>query len=172
LVNERGWRQLKQLTKHTEFDVRYANVSNGTIVYQLGADLWKYNITSKKPSKIGIKLVSDLEQLREKWDENPLKYITNINTNKDGSKIVITARGKVFVVPVGLGSNISFSNKSNVRYRDATFSSDGKEIITLSDESGEFEFIKMPANGIGASKPITKNGTILRYEGTPSPDDK
>jgi len=170
-MNEDGG-ELKQLTKHTEFDVRYANVSNGTIVYQLGADLWKYNITSKKPSKIGIKLVSDLEQLREKWDENPLKYITNINTNKDGSKIVITARGKVFVVPVGLGRNISFSNKSNVRYRDATFSSDGKEIITLSDESGEFEFIKMPANGIGASKPITKNGTILRYEGTPSPDDK
>ena len=101
--------------------MRYANVSNGTSVNQLGADLWKYNIISKKSSKIGIKLVSDLEQLREKWDENSSKCITNINTNKDESKIVITARSNVFIVPVGLGRNISFSNKSNVRYRDATF---------------------------------------------------
>ena len=30
----------------------------------------------------------------------------------------------------------------------------------------------MPANGIGASKSITKNGTILRYDGVPSPDGK
>ena len=119
-INQNG-DELKQLTKHTEFDVRYANVSNGTSVYQLGADLWKYNIISKKSSKIGIKLVSDLEQLREKWDENSSKCITNINTNKDESKIVITARSNVFIVPVGLGRNIYFSNKSNVRYRDATF---------------------------------------------------
>ena len=170
-MNENGG-ELTQLTKHTEFDVRYANVSSGTIVYQLGADLWKYTISSKVSSKISIKLVSDHEQLREKWDENPSKYITNINTNKDGSKIVITARGKIFVVPVGAGRNIYFSDKSNVRYRDATFSSDGKEIITLSDESGEFEFVRMPANGIGTSKSITKNGTILRYDGVPSPDGK
>ncbi|MFY9243959.1 MAG: S41 family peptidase [Polaribacter sp.] len=163
---------LIQHTKHNIFDVRYANVSNGNLVYQLGADLWKYNIESKSSSKIDIKLVSDHEQLMENWDENPSKYITNINVNKDGSKIVITARGKVFVAPVKSGRIVSFSDNSNVRYRDATFSADGEKIITLSDESGEFEFISLPANGIGNSKSITKNGEILRYEGVPSPDGK
>jgi len=168
-MNENG-KEFVQHTKHTEFDVRYANISNGNIVYQLGADLWKYNTSSKLSHKINIKLVSDHEQLREKWDANPSRYITSVYPNKDGSKIVITARGKIFVTPVNAGRSISFSDKSNVRYRDAIFSSDGKEIITLSDESGEFEFIRMPSNGLGTSQSISKNGAVLRYEGIPSPD--
>jgi tricorn protease len=170
-MNENG-SDLKQITNHDKFDVRYANISNGNIVYQLGADLWLHNLASDTGNKIDIKLVSDHEQLREKWDDNPSEYISNVNTNKDGTKIVITARGKIFVVPVEAGRTVSFSDKSNVRYRDATFSSDGKEIVTLSDESGEFEFITMSADGMGDSKTITKDGSLLRYEGNPSPDGK
>jgi tricorn protease len=52
------------------------------------------------------------------------------------------------------------------------FSSDGKRIYTLSDESGEFEFVSMPSNGIGSHKAITNNGEVLRYAGIPSPDGK
>ena len=67
---------LKQHTTHKDFDVRYANISDGNIVYQMGADLWHYNIVSNESKKINIHLVSDLDQLREKWDENPSRYIT------------------------------------------------------------------------------------------------
>ncbi|RUA10470.1 MAG: protease, partial [Flavobacteriia bacterium] len=63
-------------------------------------------------------------------------------------------------------------DQKNVRLRDAVFSSDGKNLITLSDESGEFEFVKMPSNGLGAPKTITHDGKILRYGGVPSPDGK
>jgi tricorn protease len=67
---------------------------------------------------------------------------------------------------------VSFTEKSGVRYRDATFSSDGKNIIALSDESGEFEFVQMATDGLSEEKMITKDGEILRYEATPSPDGK
>ncbi|MTI38285.1 S41 family peptidase [Fulvivirga lutimaris] len=163
---------LKQHTKHTEFDVRYANVSNGVIVYQMGADLWKYNISSDSSSKINITLATDLDQLREKWEDNPSQYITSVNPDKTGEKIVITARGRIFVVPTKAGRIVSFTHKSNVRYRDATFSNDGKQVIALSDESGEFEFVSMPANGLGNERKITSDGDLLRYEGIPSPDGK
>ena len=52
------------------------------------------------------------------------------------------------------------------------FSHDGKMIYTLSDESGEFEFVSFPSNGQGSQKNITSNGNILRYGGTPSSDGK
>ena len=45
-------------------------------------------------------------------------------------------------------------------------------IYTLSDESGEFEFVSFPSNGQGSQKNITSNGNILRYGGTPSSDGK
>ena len=162
----------QQHTEHKEFDVRSANVDGNTIVYHMGADIWKYSIDSDRSSKIDIRLATDLDQLREKWEENPSRYLTNVNADKTGDKIVITARGRVFVAPVKAGRMVTFDQNSNIRYRDATFSHDGKHVIALSDESGEFEYVQMPANGIGESKALSSDGQILRYEGVPSPDGK
>ena len=163
---------LNQHTTHTEFDVRYANISNGNLVYQMGADLWQYNIASNEAKKITVHLVSDLDQLREKWDENPSKYITSVHPDAKGEHVVITARGRVFVTPTKAGRFVSFTEKKNVRFRDAIFSHDGKHIYTLSDETGEFEFVSMPSDGIGGQKQITTDGDVLRFTGVPSPDGK
>lgn len=170
-MNESGT-DLKQHTSHKDFDVRYANISEGNIVYQIGADLWHYSILTNESKKINIRLSTDLDQLREKWDENPSKYITSVHPDPKGERIVITARGRVFVAPVKSGRFVSFVEKKNVRFRDATFTSKGDEIISLFDESGEFEYVKMAANGIGSETKITNDGKVLRYAGVPSPDDK
>ncbi|EAQ99661.1 S41 family peptidase [Maribacter sp. HTCC2170] len=170
-IDENG-NDLKQHTDHTDFDVRYANLHKGNIVYQIGADIWHYNIQNNNKKKINIKLTSDLDQLREKWVENPSKYITSVNPDKKGERIVITARGRAFVAPVKSGRLVEFTDKKNVRFRDAVFSSDGKKVYTLSDESGEFEFVSMPSNGVGSHEAITNNGKVLRYAGKPSPDGK
>jgi tricorn protease len=170
-IDENG-NDLKQHTDHTGFDVRYANLHNGSIVYQLGADIWHLNIQDNSNNKIEIRLASDLDQLREKWVENPSEYITSVNPDTKGERVVITARGRAFVVPVKSGRWVEFTDKKDVRLRDAIFSPDGKNIYALSDESGEFEFIRMPSNGIGTQKSITNNGDVLRYAGKPSPDGK
>jgi tricorn protease len=170
-INENG-EDLKQHTKHKEFDVRSASISNGQIVYQMAADLWHHNLATNESKKINIKLISDLDQLREKWDENPAKYITSVHTDPEGKRIVITARGRIFVAPVKSGRLVSFTDKSSVRFRDATFSHDGSTIYTLSDETGEFEFVSMPSNGLGEQKSITNNGKLLRHGGKPSSDGK
>jgi tricorn protease len=170
-MNENG-EDLKQHTTHKEFDVRSASISNGNIVYQMAADLWHHNLATSKSKKINIKLMSDLDQLREKWDDKPAKYITSVHADSSGERIVITARGRVFVAPVKSGRFVSFTDKTAVRYRDAVFSHDGNNIYALSDESGEFEFISMPANGQGSGKSITSNGDLLRHGGKPSSDGK
>ena len=156
-INENG-EDLKQHTKHEGFDVRYAKQHNGNFVYQVGADIWHYNLASDTSKKINIRLLSDLDQLREKWEENPARYITSVFPDKKGERIVVTSRGRAFVFPVKSGRAVEFTHQKNVRYRDAIFSANGKEIYTLSDESGEFEFIKMGANGEGEPSAITKNG--------------
>lgn len=170
-MNENG-SDLKQHTDHIGFDVRAAALDKGHIVYQLGADIWHFNIASGTKNKVNITIVSDLDQLREKWEDNPSEHISSVGTDKDGKRLVITTRGRVFVAPVKSGRLVEFTDKKNVRYRDAVFSSDGKQVITLSDESGEFEFIAMPSDGIGAQKALTKDGNVLRYAGVPSPDGK
>ena len=63
-------------------------------------------------------------------------------------------------------------SKPGVRYRDAIFAADGNDIIALSDESSEFEFVKISTTGIGEQMALTRNGDVLRYDGNPSPDGK
>lgn len=163
---------LQQHTQHDEFDVGYANLDQGRIVYQHAADLWLLDITTGEYNKIDIRLVSDLDQLREKWVENPERYITAVNPAPKGDKVVITARGRVFIVPVKSGRTVSFTEQEEVRFRDAVFSHDGKNIITLSDESGEFEFVQFATDGTGDITALTTDGTRLRFWGIPSPDGK
>lgn len=170
-MDESG-KDLKQHTKHAQYDIRYANMDQGKVVYQHGADLWLLDVASGTYDKIDIRLATDLAQLREKWVEKPAQYITSAHPDPKGEKIIITARGRAFVVPVKSGRTVAFTQQKNVRYRDAIFSHDGKHIITLSDESGEFEFVQFATDGTGNIKQLTKDGSVLRYQGTPSPDGK
>lgn len=163
---------LKQHTSHKVFDVRSADLYNNQIVYHHGADLWLLDTSSGETKKLEITLPSDLDQLREKWVENPTQYITSVNADPKGERIVITARGRIFIAPVKTGRFVQFAPKKDVRYRDAFFSEDGKHIYTLSDESGEFEYWRLDAFGIEDDKQISNNGDILRFGGSISPDGK
>jgi tricorn protease len=168
-MDEEG-NDLRQHTEHADFDVRYANISEGRIVYQRGADIWLYDIAADQTKQLDIRLASDLDQLREKWEEKPTQYITHYAPDPEGDRMVITARGRIFVIPAKSGRLVDFTEKSQVRYRDAVFSHDGKKLYALSDQSGEFEFVSLPADKIGAEKRLTGDGEILRFAGVPSPD--
>jgi len=149
--------ELQQHTAHEVFDVRQASLSGGKIVYHRAGDLCLYDIASGEDRVVPVELVSDLDQLREKWVKKPMKYATNMALHPKGEQVVITARGRVFVMPVKSGRAVTVS-KPGVRYRDAIFAADGNDIIALSDESSEFEFVKISTTGIGEQMALTRNG--------------
>ncbi|MCU0402155.1 MAG: S41 family peptidase, partial [Algoriphagus sp.] len=86
--------------------------------------------------------------------------------------VALTARGRVFVFPAKQGRQLRLSQKDGVRYRDAIFSPDGKDILTFSDESGEFEIHQYSGLGLDQGKKLTGDGTTLRFGLLPSPDAK
>jgi tricorn protease len=49
---------------------------------------------------------------------------------------------------------------------------DGEQLAGLSDQTGEFEWVTLPATGVGAERALTSDGSILRFQGHPSPDGK
>jgi len=162
----------KQLTRHSGWDVRRPSISDGRIVYQLGADLWALDIASGQTKQIPITLASDLDQMRENWVNDPMTYLTAAHISSDGDRVALTARGRLFIAPVKGGRFVRASRKDSVRFRDAVFAPDGKSLLALSDESGELEWVRVPANGVGNDDALTKNGNILRFRGYPSPDGK
>ena len=163
---------LRQHTSHHGWDVKWASLSEGRIVYQLGSDLRLFEIGPENDSLIPISLASDLDQEREKWVAKPTDYLTSFHLSPDADRLVLTARGQVFVAPVGQGRFVNGTRKQRVRYREARFFGDGKSLLALSDESGELEFEKIPANGVGESERLTQDGKVFRFDGVPSPDGK
>jgi tricorn protease len=170
-MNEEG-KDLRQHTQHQGWNVKSPYLNEGRIVYQLGADLRMLDLRNGQDQLIPITLASDFDQLREKWVKDPMTYLTSAHVHPNGDSVVLTARGRVFVAPVGEGRLVRASFKEGIRYRDVVFMPDGKTLLALSDESGELEFVTLPANGMGKEKPLTNDGKILRFRGHPSPDGK
>jgi tricorn protease len=161
---------LKQHTKHADFGVKNPSLSRGRIVYQNGADLWLLDLASGRSAVIPITLASDFDQTREKWVAKPLDYITQASLSPTGDRVALTVRGQVFVAPAGQGRFVELTRQSGVRYREARFFPDGKSLLLLSDESGEVEFWRAPANGVGDREKLTQDATVLRMSGLLSPD--
>jgi tricorn protease len=167
-----GGADLRQHTRHKGWDVATPSLRDGRIVYQLGADLHLYDIAADRDRRVPIKLASDFDQTREHWVKKPMDYLTAAHLAPDGSRVALTSRGRVFVAPARQGRFLEASRRQGVRHRDARFAGDDKTLLTLSDESGEVELWKLPANGLGAAEQLTRGADVLRWEALPSPDGK
>ena len=165
-------KNLEQETYNKGWDAQSASLSEGKIVYQCGADIHLYNIASKKDKILPIELTSDFDQEITTWVKKPMNYLTSAHISSNGDRVVLTARGQVFVAPASQGRFIEVTRKSGVRYRNARFMPDGKTLILQSDESGEVEFWKYPSNGVGKGEQLTHDGKGFRYQGVPSPNGK
>ena len=170
-MDEKG-ADLKQHTKHAGWDVKRPALDAGRLVYQVGADLWLFDIASGAERMVPITLPSDFDQLREKWVRKPIESLTSVHLHPKGESVVLTSRGRVFVAPAGPGRLVTASRKPGVRYRDVRFMPDGKSLLALSDASGEFEFATLPVNGVGDEKALSTDGKVLRFDGHPSSDGK
>ncbi|HEY6107585.1 MAG TPA: hypothetical protein VIV56_01660, partial [Gemmatimonadales bacterium] len=165
---------LRQLTRHRGWDVRSPALGDGRIVYQLGADLHLFDIARGSDTTLDIRLGSDFDQERVRWVSNPITYLTTAHLAPDGARVVLTARGQVFVAPAGRagGRFVEVTRAPGVRYRQARFTPDGKTVLALSDQTGETEWWRLPANGVGAPEQLTGDARVLRWDGVPSPDGK
>jgi tricorn protease len=169
-MDENG-KNLKQLTRHQGWDAKDPSLSQGRIVYQMGADLRLFDIASGADKVVPIELSSDFDHLREHWVKNPFDYASAVHVSPDGESVVLTSRGRVFVAPLKNGRFVDVAEHKPGRYREARFL-DNKNLLVLSTESGEVEFWKVPANGGGTPERLTADGKVLRWEGVPSPDGK
>ncbi|MCK5760879.1 MAG: PD40 domain-containing protein, partial [Candidatus Delongbacteria bacterium] len=123
-------KNLKQHTFHKDFDIRYPDHHNGKIIYQIAGEIHIYEIENNKSVKIGITLISDFDQTREKWISKPLDYLTDYDIPSDGSSLLLTSRGRVFSMPAKKGRLIHAAGKEGVRYKHAVYMPDYKSFLS------------------------------------------
>ena len=168
----RDGRDARALTSHGDFEARESAISGDRVVYRHGADIRVLDLRSGADRAVPIELASDFDQQRERWIRKPLEHFTGLAIAANGERVAVAARGRVATAGTGTLRRVDIALPPASRVRGATFMPDGRQVLALSDASGEFELWLFPADGSGPGRQLTRGGDALRWFAVPSPDGK
>src|SRR5262249_46180858 len=126
---------VRQLTHESPWDVRNADAYGNTIVYEVGGELKSVDAVTGQIQAIPIHLTVQSPEARPRW-KDASHTISSAYLSPSGKRVLITARGDVFSVPVKDGSVRNLTATSGVREADALWSDDGQKVAYISDEGG------------------------------------
>lgn len=167
-----GEGEAEALTRHTDFDVRRPSLQGDRVVYQHGADLRVYDLARGSDMRIPIQLSSDLAQSRERQLGEPLKYLQSVSLAGDGSRSVLSARGRVVVAGLDALRRVELAVPADARVREAVLSKDGQQVYAITDRDGRSEIWRYPADGSPGGEALTRDGESYRFRLFPSPDGR
>ena len=161
----------QKVTNFTEYDVKFPSTDGKTIVFENGGWLYRLDPATRECKKIPVTLGSDAVYGRTQRRSLDTRDITATSAAPDGSRLVVTARGEVFDVPVGKGVTRNLSRSSNSNDRNASWSPDGKWIAWIGDASGETEIYLYDVKANSVKQLTSGNDTYIRGLGW-APDSK
>ena len=138
---------LRQLTHETVWDVRSFSVFGRTAVYESGGRLKELDLDSGATRPLTITVATEATQLRPQW-KDASKTITSAFLSPTGKRVVVSARGDVFTVPVKDGSIRNLTRTSGVREKDAVWSPDGARIAYLTDLGMQHAIVVRDQSGL------------------------
>jgi tricorn protease len=161
----------RQLTRHTDFDVKFPSLGDAAIVYECGGDLYRFDLAGEKEQKVPVQIDDDLATGRGGL-RDVSKDVASFGVSPDGKRAVFGARSDIFTVPAQHGPTRDLTHSPGAHDRDPAWSPDGKLIAYVSDASGEDEIWVVPQDGKGQPQQVTTGGDCYKYDVAWSPDSK
>lgn len=159
-----------KVTDFTEYDIKFPSTNGQLIVFENAGYIYRFDPATKKAEKVSITLTSDHLYARSEIKDGG-RYMRGASLSPDGKRVVVTARGEIFNLPVEKGVTKNIVRTPGAHERSATWSPDGKHIAYISDTTGETELYMQPAEG-GEAVQLTKNNDTYIRNFEWSPDSK
>lgn len=164
--------EVEQLTHHDDFDVRWASADReGQIVYEHGGRLRIFNTADGSDTGLEIHVPDDGINRRARMVDVS-DQIHGARLSPTGKRVLFEARGSLFSAPVGDGVARQVTHGSDAHDREADWSPDGRQVVFVSDQSGEEELYIAPVDGSESPKALTSNNRTRFYQPRFSPDGK
>ncbi|MBR1474256.1 MAG: PD40 domain-containing protein [Muribaculaceae bacterium] len=156
-----------KVTHYDDYDVKFPSCGGGIIVFEKGGYLYKLDPKTKQASQIVVELNDE-----GGWARTALRqvkdFVTAAQLAPDGNRLVVTARGEVFDLPVKKGVTRNLTHTPGAHEREGKWSPDGKWIAYISDITGETELWLRPADGGDPIQLTRDNDTYIRdFEWSP-----
>lgn len=160
-----------RVTSFTDYDVLWPSAGRDAIVFEQAGRLWLHTPADGATQAVSITVNGDRPHL--------LPAIKNVAAQMEGfdlapnaERALVSARGELFTVPAKNGEIRNITGTPGARELAASFTPDGKNVVYLSDASGEYELYSRASDGSGEPKRITRDGDIWRFPPLVSPDGK
>ncbi|TMN70636.1 protease [Pseudoalteromonas sp. S1727] len=160
-----------KVTNHSEFDVLWPSAGPDAVVYENGGYLYRFDDASGQTQKLTINVQGNREYTMP-YSKNVAGFIDSMDISHDGKRVLFSARGELFSVPVKHGPTRNLSYTPKGREIAASWSPNGRYVAYMSDESGEYEIYLQDRANNNQVKQLTSNGTIWRFDPVWSPDNK
>lgn len=154
--------EIAQVSSEPVWDIRAASAHNDQIIYESGGRLKVMNTASGDTREIAVSIEPDLPQMRPQW-KDASRTLQNVDISPNGKRVVVTARGDVFTVPIEDGSTRNLSNTDGAREYTAMWSPDGQQIAYI-DASAEAQVLVITdqfGNGEAKRFPLAEDFNFL-----------
>ena len=164
-------KQLKQLSKHDDFDIMNASAGPDAIVYEQAGYIHLVDTKTGQSRQLTIDVTGDLPWARP-GVRRVAGMIRSSSLSPSGVRVAIEARGDIFTVPVEKGDFRNLTRSTAVHDRDPVWSPDGSQLAWFSDASGEYQLMVGEQTGISKPRAIPLPSSAFFSELAWSPDGK
>jgi len=164
-------KQIRKITNHKEYDVKWPSLGRDKIVYENGGYLYVLDLETEKSKKIKVTVPSERLFARPTFKKVG-KYIISYDISRTGKRAVFEARGDIFTVPEEKGEPRNITKTQGIRERNPAWSPDGKWIAYYSDKTGNYEIYLKKPDGTGPEIQVTKGSKGWQWDIRWSPDSK
>jgi len=137
----------RQLTFHTDFDVKSLDAGHGVVVYEQAGYLHELDPSSGTSRRLEIRAAGDQNWSRARWEDVAGNQLDNARLSPTGKRALFEHRGEIFTVPVEEGSWRNITGTAGVADRHPVWSSDGSKIAWFNDEGGEYGLVVADQDG-------------------------
>jgi tricorn protease len=162
-------KQVKQLTKHDDFDIMNASSTGDAIVYEQAGYVHLFDLKTGQAHQVNIEAKGDLP-----WTHPQLKKVSDMvrsaALSPTGVRAAFEARGDIFSVPTEKGDTRNLTQSAGSHERNPVWSPDGSQLAWFSDAGGEYELMIGDPSGVAKARAITLPSTAYFSSPEWSPD--
>jgi len=162
----------KQITFHSDFDVKNLDAGGGLIVYEQGGYLHTINPTTGQSKQLNINVAGDMNWGMPRWVDATAFGLQNAQISPSGQRAIFEFRGDIFTVPKEEGTWRNLTNSSGAADRAPVWSPKGDKVAWFSDQSGEYQLMIGDQMGLETPRAITVPNQTFYFKPQWSPDGK
>ncbi|MCA1778931.1 MAG: PDZ domain-containing protein [Xanthomonadaceae bacterium] len=161
----------RQLTQNEVWDIKWASGDGKQrIVFEIAGRIGLFDTLSGQQRQLQIRVPDDRVRTMARRIK-VANQVEDFDLAPDGKRMLVTARGDVFTLPIEHGVTRNLTQRGDAHDREAAWSPDGRHVAFISDRDGEEQLYVVAHDG-GQARALTTGLTARLYQPNWAPDSE